>query len=252
MLLGVAIDQLVLAVVALRADHQGPGREAAEPHLCGSIFCIGNGLWMTAAHVMREAEAAGRPALAYLDIAGGGTVKASPLIDVDYDEDCDLAVARSEFTGIVLGDWYAGSVQLLTDLGIFGYPAAVSPSTDRWECLFRATKGHVIARRTFDRLTARPPVYETSARLPGGFSGAPALLEIPGGFMVTGVVLGQDPLRYRGETMQVGIVLTSDFILSRSFRLLGDVTLAEYLRRNTPTRRASRIVPPAQEAEDGE
>ena len=219
------ITRTVFPVVALEPDQAG---EMARPDFFGTAFAVGPGVFMTAAHVATEALAHGE-----LAVGGPSSEDGHPLIGaarVDQVEtwaERDVALLFCKVGGLTeLKVWLTRSVQLLTDLGSFGYPHAVtsSASGDRLNVVFRGYKGYVITTRRWERLPGEPSVYEVSCPFPQGMSGAPVLLEQDNVLAVAGMVLGVDTVEYGGVLQSVGIVITAEEICGlQSQKLAGPI-----------------------------
>jgi hypothetical protein len=220
-LLSIDISRTVFPVVALHPESAG---EMARPDFFGTAFAVAQGVFMTAAHVVEEAVAAGE-----LGIGGPVGGEGRPLGAVrarrwEVWTDRDLALVSCDVSGLtVLNTWLTHRAQVLTDVSTFGYPHAVtpSPSGDRLEVVFRAYKGYVITIRGFDRLAGAPAVYEVSSPFPVGLSGAPLLMEKDGTLVVLGVVIGIDTVTYAGVRNDVGIAVVGDELFTLRSRMLG-------------------------------
>lgn len=214
------IMRTVFPVVALQQDDSS---QAARPDSFGTAFCVAPGVFMTAGHVVLNAQAAGRLAIA--GPAGEGRALGAALAqDVEVWEARDVALVRCDVNGVTpLNTWLTHRVQVLTDLSSFGYPHAItwSPSGEQLNVLFRAYKGHVITTRGFDRLPGPPAVYEMSCAFPVGMSGAPLLIADDEVLAVAGVVLGVDIVKYGGVEQSVGIALMAEDIVHLESKLAG-------------------------------
>lgn len=222
------ITRTVFPVIALKPDQAG---EMARPDFFGTAFAVGPGVFMTAAHVARAAEAHGAVAVGGpSSVDGQALIGAARVQHVETWAERDVALLFCNASGLTelteLKVWLVKPVQLLTDLSSFGYPHAVtsSPSGDRLNVVFRGYKGYVITTRGWERLPGEPSVYEVSCPFPLGMSGAPVLLERDNDLAVAGIVLGVDTVEYGGVPQNVGIVLTADRIVSlHSQKLAGPI-----------------------------
>lgn len=148
----------------------------------------------------------------------------APVRRIELFEDYDVALLDCTSDGsTALNVWLTNRAQPLMDLSSFGYPHAVTRlnDTDHFDVVFRAYKGHVITTRGFERLPARPAVYEVSCPYPQGMSGAPVLLTIGNQLAVAGMVLGSDTVEYAGVPHTVGIAISADEICLLHSQLLG-------------------------------
>src|SRR4029450_162862 len=124
--------------------------EMARPDFFGTAFAVGPGVFMTADHVVEEASGVGQLAIGGPSSRDGQPiVGAARAVAVERWPERDIAllfcnVNPAETT--VLDHWLGPRVQVLTDLGAFGYPHAVtqSPEGDRYTVVFRGYKGHMI------------------------------------------------------------------------------------------------------------
>jgi len=212
----------VFPVLALHPEEAG---QAARQDFFGTAFAIAPGVFMTAAHVVANALEHGR--LAIGGPAGGEGRPLGSAVVQRYEcfNDRDVALLFCDVTGVtLLNAWLLHRVQVLTDLGAFGYPHAVTRSSsnvERLDVVFRAYKGHVITIRGFERLHDEPAIYEISCRFPEGMSGAPLLLNQNGSLAVTGVVLGTSTVEYGGIAHDVGIAIVCDEIVGLRSEILG-------------------------------
>src|SRR5688500_7667046 len=124
--------------------------QAARPDFLGTAFCVAPGIFMTAAHVLREAQAAGGVAVG--GAGGDGRIGAARAEQVESWPDRDIGLIHCAARDVPeLNAWLIRHVQLLTDLQAFGYPHAVtwSPTGDKLHVVFRGYKGDVITTRGF-------------------------------------------------------------------------------------------------------
>ncbi len=191
--------------------------QLARPDYFGTAFAIRPDLFVTAAHVVEAAVLAGTPTV------GGPTTQDGPMgvakiarYELLKNRDVALLFMEQALPVTPLQSWLANRVQVLTDLGSFGYPHAVTLAPDgspRYEVVFRGYRGHVITTRGFERLSGSPAIYEMSCPYPGGLSGAPQLLNTGDQLIVTGVVLGSSTVTYGGVPERVGIAIVADELL---------------------------------------
>jgi hypothetical protein len=214
------ISETVLPVAA-----RAPGtNNFSRPDFFGTAFAVAPDIFLTAAHVWHAAAAHGEPCIC-------GSISGNPLgaafVDrFELHDGIDIAIIKTKTKPkvIILRNWFDGRLQLLSDVGTFGYPHAITfdhDKQDRWNFLFRAFKGYVIATRENDRLAERPAAYEVSVPFPLGLSGAPILVTRGNQMLVAGVVLGIAEIHYGGERERPGIGLPSDVLLPRHSDLLG-------------------------------
>ena len=212
------------------------GKELTHADFFGTAFAVCPGVFLTAAHVVQEAQNAGAVTLCAPIGPGDGHPMGGKAVDaVEIFPDHDVALMFVQATAQTVFDvWRLHPAQVLSDLSTFGYPHATTmeESDKRIDVAFRAYKGHVITIRTFERLPSRPAVYECSCVFPGGLSGAPLLERVPTRdnatgeesftIAVAGVVIGSSTVEYGGIEHRVGIAVTGDQVLNlRSERLGG-------------------------------
>ena len=206
------ITQTVFPVVALHPEEDG---QMAYPDFFGTAFCVSPGVFMTAAHVAREAAAAG--ALGVAGPAGeGAPLGAARVKEYEIWEERDIALLHCKTPELTkLDTWMTNRAQVLTDVSSFGYPHAVTwtPDGQQLNVTFRAYKGYIITTRGFDRLPNSPAVYEVSCPFPKGLSGAPVLMTHEDKLIVLGVVIGVDTVTYGGVKQNDGIGLVGEEIV---------------------------------------
>jgi len=221
-----ALDILrtVFPVISLSKADDG---QLARADFFGTAFCVAPNVFMTAAHVVHAAEEHGTLGLAGpgTDVTGAAGAMGGRRVDHrEIWDDRDVPVLYCNAPGTLLNRWMVHPVQVLEDLGAFGYPHAVTRSEagEQFNVLFRAYKGYVITTRGFERLAARSRVYELSCPFPEGLSGAPVLYNKHGVLAVAGMVLGESTVEYGGVDHRVGIALMADEIVGlHSERLRG-------------------------------
>ncbi|MFN8058141.1 MAG: hypothetical protein U0Q12_03190 [Vicinamibacterales bacterium] len=113
--------------------------------------------------------------------------------------------------GLAVFDWIDHPLPLLSDVGTFGFPHAISrqQEPDAWLVRMRAYKGHVITRRALWGLRSRPTGYETSCLFPKGLSGAPLLDATPPvpSLRLVGMVIGNGSVDVFGDMIRFGEAL---------------------------------------------
>lgn len=168
----------------------------------GTAALIGpNGQFITAAHVLREAEAAcvgtGRRVGVAPMVAENGGPARTRVVPIDQSEDAappyDVAVFKTEYASesplrfipVEVGPW--------KDCATLGYPSqAVMPAGDRIELQARALKGYV--QRTVPAGRAErpghPDSFETSFVITRGMSGSPLFIHLGEHDALIGVCVG--------------------------------------------------------------
>ncbi len=224
------------------------GKLISDPHgmdvksVIGTCFYIGNGFYITAGHVMKEA-------IEFDFFALGVTESLQPwspfkIEEWETNEDLDVSVFRTEHIIKKAFPWTDKYVDSLVDVLITGYPHALSKEPPG---IFRRDfKGYIITRRPYYRLKAIPNIYELSIPCPRGISGAFVLDNVTG--KICGIVIGTDKseldlhyitedsiekdgktIYHKTETSTYGIAVTSKDILQAEFRILGG-SFSNFLR----------------------
>ena len=200
----------------------------------GTSFYIGNGFYLSAGHVIKEA-------LGYGIAAIGVTKPLQPwipfqILDYEINENLDIALFRTEHILKTAFPWDDINLGGLIDIKVTGYPHALNfqpPAIYR-----RDFKGYIITRRPYPRLANSPFIYELSIPCPKGMSGAFVLDDKKG--KICGVVLGSDKssldlhyiteeliehdgkiIYHKTETSTYGIAITSKELLDITFNILG-------------------------------
>ena len=142
--------------------------ELGEPRFYGTAFAIAPGLFLTAAHVIQNAEAAGVPAL--LGPQGAGEPLGVARIEgvERWPNDVALLHCNVQDKVTLFDRWRHTRCQVLDDLSAFGFPHAITreDGEKQLNVVFRAYKGHVITIRGFERLPSKPAVYEVCSPFP--------------------------------------------------------------------------------------
>jgi hypothetical protein len=212
-----------LAVLAGRGDRHADAFELNFGLFHGTAFCLAPDLFVTAAHVYEAARGDGEVALARLTKAH---VQAQTVRDVEVYEHLDLALLRCPNLGAEILPVSFAPQSFLTEVVTYGYPFGLEMPN----YYLRAFRGHVVTRRTLTILPGAPPGYELSFVPPPGLSGAPLLLPVAGGEMVTGVVLKHHKAEFQDRSMELGLALDIEEVLTLDSRILGG-TIAQQLYR---------------------
>jgi hypothetical protein len=207
----------------------------------GTAFCIGDGTFLTAAHVMKEALAHSQFGIGFA--APNLTWRRLPVEDVEIIEDFDVALFRSRAPNFEPLPWIQDDLLLLADIHASGFPYALNPRMGSLNA--RAFRGTVSGTDRFERLPTHPLVYELSFQSPRGLSGAP-LLTWGANPKVAGVVIGNstsemvvfsnrervsdtsETIVERFEALHLGVALRSSQLLGLEFSTLGR-SLASFL-----------------------
>ena len=196
----------------------------------GTAFCLAPNLFLTAAHVFRQARGDGEVAVARLTPGNfhGVVVQDSELFD-----DIDLALLNCPGLLAEILPFNFVSQTFLVDVFAMGFAFGLEPPVFH----LRAFKGHVVNRRALGNLQGFPPGYEISFVPPPGLSGAPLLTSLPGGRpSVTGMILQHHTAEFRDRKMDLGLALDIEEILTLESRIVGG-SIAERLFRQPRIRR---------------
>jgi len=206
-------------------------------HVIGTCFSIGNGFFLTAAHVVPSALDCGWIGYPVDKVWQMFNLKGS-----EINEDVDIAVIQADIPNHQVFKWQFQSFGMWESARTIGFPYALD--LQHANLNIRGFSGHIVSELSFYGLKAEPRVYELSFQAPRGLSGAPLLIH---GGTVGGVVVGnkstemqifsdreiladgkQEKIVERYEALQLGIALTSPAIIDLDFKILGG-TLRNYL-----------------------
>lgn len=201
----------------------------------GTAFSVGNGFYLTAAHVVRGALEKGN---VYLGYVVDRIWAAAPVSDHELLEDSDVAiVAAASVPSAVSLPWNMDKESMLEYVQTVGFPYALD--TDLASINIRAFRGNVVAGRTFRNIPSHPRIFELSFPCPRGLSGAPLFTvdkrpKIRGmicGNAATEMLIFQDreeiddgkrvEIVERYESLQLGIAIQTCSLTSISSSLLG-------------------------------
>jgi hypothetical protein len=210
----------------------------------GTCFSIGEGFFLTAAHVISSA-------LGY-EWAGIGFPlekiwQGSTLINSEILEDLDIGIIQAEIPHYKSLMWNTQTLAMWESARTVGFPYALD--LEHFHLNVRAFAGHVVSEMNFYGLRAKPRIYELSFQAPRGLSGAPLLTQ-KGKMFVSGLVIGnkstemqifsdreivadgnKEILVERYEALQLGIAVSSTAILELHSKILGS-TLRDHLAKN--------------------
>lgn len=212
----------------------------------GTAFSVGGDVFLTASHVMpyaREHPWAG------LEIRNEGEHSgAVPVIEVDDHPEYDVCLIRARVPDPMVLRWTVGPLPMGAGVRACGYPYSVDADLGR--LTVRTFMGGIVsAGGRWQRLTAKPDVYELQFPCPRGLSGAPLLLNAPEFAVVAGVVIGSRATQVqvlterdttedgkgnvvveKFDTLHLGIAVDSRAILGIESALVGG-TLEKHLAR---------------------
>lgn len=229
---------------AKRNDKEGCPPFIIE-QVCGTTFYIGNGFFLTAAHVIHNAVQ--YPMLGILHFEEPEwqfySIQSYELFDSH-----DISILKTGFKPSEALKWDTLESPILDTVFTTGYPYAFEP--DKNVINVRAFKGFISTQTINARLSSRARCYELSFSCPRGLSGAPLVCdqEPP---VVKGVILGNGTSKmlvysnteiveekaektvYKTEefdAMYYGIAIQTGSILSLKSPLL-DMTLENHLTK---------------------
>jgi len=217
---GFDMFRAIFPVAAVKPSTSG---ELTEQRFYGTAFAIAPGLFLTAAHVMRTAQAQGLPVIAGPRSSGDEPLGVAQIPEWElWPNDVALLHCPVKDKVTLFDKWRHTRCQVHDELFTFGYPHAITrvDGEDRLSVTFRGYKGHVVTTRGFERLPSKPGVYEVCSPFPEGLSGAPVLWRHEHDVFLVGMVLGEETVRFGRVRNRVGIALPVDeFINCRSQRL---------------------------------
>lgn len=224
------------AVVSGREQQQGPEFDAATPIFYGTTYALTAGVFVTAAHVYRDAATDGRVALMRVSPSRVALVADVELFD---EQDLALMVAPALADAAVL-PYYFEPLYWWTRVRAIGFPFSVDP--ERLVLEMRAFEGHVVNRRELYQLPGQPPGYEVSFLAPPGLSGAPLLTEVDGTTAICGMILQQATNETAGVVTSLGIALDISELLCLDSRLLGgSIAQVAFGRPKSPPRQRTPV-----------
>lgn len=212
-----------LAVLAGRGNREDSVFDLNYGVFHGTAFCLAPHLFVTAAHVLRDAQADGDVALARLTPSHH---QAQTVRDAEVFEEIDLALMACDNLGAEILPFSFGPLGYLADVYAMGFAFGFEPPVYH----LRAFKGHVVTRRGLTILPGGPAGYEVSFVPPPGLSGAPLLTLVDGSPAVTGMVLQHHTAEYGERRMDLGLALDIEELLALDSRLVGG-SIAERLFR---------------------
>ncbi len=202
-----------LAVLAGHGNEEKSAFELSYGVFHGTAFCLAPNLFLTAAHVFKDAQADGEVALARLKPRH---FHAQIVKDFEIFKDIDLAILYCPNLSAEILPFNFSPLNFLMDVFTMGFPFGFEPPT----YYLRAFKGHVVTRRSLTSLPGDPPGYELSFVPPPGLSGAALLTSSSdGSTMVTGIVLQHHTAEYREQRMDLGLALDIEELLTLESRI---------------------------------
>ena len=208
----------------------------------GTCISIGEDFFITAGHVIKSSLDYKKTAVGYLvDKNWHGRF----IIDHEIIEDYDLGIIKANVPHSYPLKWTRNKLAMLNHVQTAGYPYAIESAHSNLD--IRAFAGHIVSRRTFHGLNAKPRSYELSFQTPRGLSGAPL---IDHNTLVSGLIIGNKSTEIlifkekevidegkkestieRYESLQLGVAVDSISILSVEVDILGR-TIGDHLIKN--------------------
>lgn len=182
-------------------------REAVKPLVYGTAFCVGDGVFLTAGHVLQNVQSDGG-IVTLLDLTDERGASPRYAADTEVIEGCDVGVIACNMPAIGILEWQESELPLLADVSAIGYPFAVTldEQLESWHVALRGFKGSIITRTRLWSLRDRHVGYEVSTPFPKGLSGAP--LTVHAGpiplLRLAGIVLGRGHVEIEGEVTEFG------------------------------------------------
>lgn len=220
------------AVLAGREDKATRMFDIAYGVFHGTAFCLAPSLFLTAAHVFRDAKNDGDDVCVARLTPGnfhGVTVQ-----DVELFEDIDLALLHCPGLAADILPLSFAPLPYLADVIAAGFAFGFEPPVFH----MRAFKGYIVNRRAHNRFGASPPGYELSFIPPPGLSGAPLLTLMADGVPhVCGIVLEHYTAEFQDRRMDLGIALDTEELLTLESRIVGGSIAERLFRRHKVNRK---------------
>ena len=232
--------------------------ETPKPVIYGTAFPIAPGLFATAGHVVRDADADGRVGLSYFTGAGEPVVH-HHVPACEYIREIDLGLMQcpslAHLAPIALE--FDRQLDMLHPAMAMGFPMALD--VEFVSCVPRGFEGSVVTRRQLYHLPAQPPGYELSFFAPQGLSGAPLMSMVHGTPRCYGYVVQQSTIGLGPEKTPVGLAVSIEVLLTVKTSFAADGYLASVFGKHhvLPRRPAQKKLPggmrqtPAEDLEHG-
>ena len=216
----------------------------------GTAFAINNDFFVTAGHVITNAQECEKYGMAYL-IDGKTKFSIGLIKEAELDKNNDIGIFKIRIPYAKCLKWNLGDYPILADVCTTGFPYGLN----RLEkgILARSYKGYIVTLKPFYRQLNHAQCYELSFSCPRGLSGA-ALLSRGASNSIRGVIIGNEQSQmevYRekeesktentketviqtliqSEYLTHGIALHSTEIVQNNYSILG-MSLLQYLSDN--------------------
>jgi hypothetical protein len=198
--------------------------QAVKPLVYGTAFCVGDGVFLTAGHVIHNVQSDGG-AVTLLDLTNDRGAVGHFATDVETVAGCDLGIVACDVPAIGILEWQESPLSFLTDVSAIGYPYAVTLNEEplQWRVTLRGFKGSIITRTRLWSLPDEHIGYEVSVPFPKGLSGAPVLVHagaVPL-LRLAGIVLGRGHVEIEDEVTEYGNAIDIMSIAAVHSRILG-------------------------------
>lgn len=213
----------------------------------GSAFSIGDGYFLTCAHVIDNGSS-------YKNVSVGkqnselGMWEAIEIESIELNHDIDLALLYApKFESAHTRVWRVPeNLPMLTKIHCTGFPFALNYPGDG-SIQIRAFEGTISSKTNWSDFKANPEIYELSHVAPRGLSGAPLCVEN----QIVGVIFGNRSIEItvfsekeieiesgstntyeKIEALRIGLALQAIPVLCTHYKLL-DGTIAMHLEKNS-------------------
>jgi hypothetical protein len=200
----IGIWDVHLPVLSVEVHSDGSVR-TRKPIVYGTAFPIAPGLFVTAGHVLRDANSDGEPVLSV--VVPGEPMRPFRVGMYEVFESIDLGLLVCEQLRHLppLTPDFDRPLRLLAQVSAVGFPLAMD--AEYVSLTPRAFGGFVVARRDLRLLPAQPTGYEVSFFAPQGLSGAPLISTAHGKPRCYGYMVQQATLGLGTDVTPVGIAV---------------------------------------------
>lgn len=216
-----SLSPLDVCLPVIAGQHQSDGKfRAAAAVIYGTAFPFWyGGLFLTAGHVLKDAQADGVAALG--KTVRDGSLSAFAISDSEIIESIDLGIFRCPaFERLQpMPIDFSHALGTFSPVSALGYPFSIDH--DYLTMVHRGFIGHVVAFRRFYQLLAQPFGYELSFMTPPGMSGAPLIGESNGSSYGYGYIIQQSTTIIRGERVDLGLAVAIDVLLGIESKVVG-------------------------------
>src|SRR5262252_698395 len=205
------IWDLHLPVIAVKRGADG-SVHSPRPIVYGTAFPIAEGLFVTAGHVVRDAQSDGELALSVVVPGQGLRPFRAGLIEMFDPLDLALITCKRLAHLPALRPEFDRPLGLLAPVSAVGFPLSID--AEYVSVTPRAFGGFVVARRDLRQLPSQPTGYEVSFFAPQGLSGAPLVSTAHGAPRCYGYMIQQGTLGLGEDVTPVGIAVGIEVLLT--------------------------------------